>query len=205
MNLTIGRFCCTAWLLISCGGFAQMGENDIERAASRASVEVSTTIVEDFGRALANRDAAGLRQLVASEGLAIYRGFTTGNLGSRGETLQAVFSPEAITVDLTLEVSGQTPIDLPWLFPAVAEAGAQPLPSYTLADIVIDLADPLGSLSRLQPSLNGRTEMVEGSPLVLWIDHDTRLLVEAQLIDGALVGGLAIFQAGRWVALWDLR
>lgn len=203
MKRLLGVFFCVTLALTSTGCFSQ--PNDAKEIKTTAISAIDISAIKQFSQLLAKKEKDKFINLFSPSGLKVYRGFSSGNLGGRGESLSSTFTAKDVKQDLTINIDGQTPIDFPWLFPGVIEQDGHDFPTYSLAADVIDLANPPKTLARLQELLNGKAEMVEGVPLLLAANGHELVLVEAQIIDGALVGGFAIFEEGHLMAIWDIR
>ena len=196
-------------LILSTGCFSQ-SESFSDPVSSKSTTLSSREVAGSFIRSLAVKNYNQFISLLPGDGLQIYRGFSSGNLGARGDALMAVYLPQQINRDLTVNVAGQTPVDIPWLFPSLIETQGKELAIYPIDEGVIDLKSPEQSLRRLQVLLADKPEMTEGAPLLLAsATGGLQILVEAQLIDDALVGGLAIFghsgERQHLLAIWDIR
>ena len=75
---------------------------------------------------------------------------------------------------------------------------------YPLAAGIVDVQNPSKTLTKLQELLAGRSELIEGTPLLL-SDAGHQVVVEAQSIDDVLVGGFAIFEGSRLFAIWEVQ
>ncbi|WP_040391080.1 hypothetical protein [Cellvibrio sp. BR] len=202
MKKILGLFLYVTLALASTGCFSQQQGGQKEPVTLQ---KADVTVIRQFSDVLANKEREKFVELFAPAELRIYRGFASGNLGARGDSLIETFTARDIKQDLTIDIDGQTPLDFPWLFPGLIEQKGTGLVIYPLATGAIDLQNPPATLSRLQEALAGKTELVDGVPLLLVTDKNAQVLVEAQIIDGILVGGFAIFDESRLLAIWDVR
>jgi hypothetical protein len=203
MKRLLGVFFCVTLAMASTGCFSQ--PNDAKEIKTAAAPAVDISVIKQFSHLLAKKEKDSFTNLFPPTGLKVYRGFSSGNLGGRGESISSTFTAKDVKQNLTIDIEGQTPIDFPWLFPGLIEQDGSELPTYPVAGDVVDLENPSKTLAGLQALLTGKGEMVEGAPLLLAARGNKYVLVEAQIIDDALVGGFAIFQEGRLIGIWDVR
>lgn len=199
MKKILGLLFYAALALASTGCFSQPREERVN------DPKIDVSIVRQFSDVLAKKEKEKFVSFFSPAGLNTYRGFASGNLGGRGEALVRTVMAKDVNQNLTVDIDGQTPLDFPWLFPTLIEQKGSGWVAYPFATGTIDLQNPPETLSRLQELLVGKTEMVDGVPLLLATDEDELVLVEAQIIDGVLVGGFAIFDESRLLAIWDVR
>jgi hypothetical protein len=194
-------------LLIPTGCFSQ--SQSLEKSRLVKS-ETNLVVTERLSHLLSVKDRDNFIKFFSPSGLQIYRGFSSGNLGGRGAPLFETLQAEDIKQDLTVDIRDQTSLDFPWLFPGLIAQKGIGLPVYRMGNDVIDLQNPAKTLSHFQKVLTGKLEMVEGFPLLLTsADGRDQVLVEAQIIEGEMVGGFAFFHIwdGKPMlsAIWDIR
>lgn len=192
-------------VLAAASGGCYSQPQDAKEQHSTTASEINVSVVKQFSKSLAAKDKEKFVSLLAPQGLQIYRGFASGNLGGRGESLAKTFIARDIKSDLTIDVKGQTPLDFPWLFPELVAQGGDGLTVYPFTAGIIDVQSPSKTLVKLQELLTAKPELVDGVPLLLSADGTQQVVVEAQSIGGVLVGGFAIFESSRLIAIWDIR
>lgn len=161
-----------------------------ENARTNDSIAAS---VLSFSESLSNSDVRKFKEGASSEGLYLVRKFTSGNLGGRGEELSRIVPLSSMSKDMEFSIAGQTPFNIKILFPGIAVQGHKSLAQYPLSVDVCNLAfDQWGdSLKRVLAPL---AESVEGIPIMLSASTKCWVYAEAQVIDGVLVGGFAVFK-----------
>lgn len=148
--------------------------------------------VLSFSESISTGDIKKFKESTNSENIHLVRKFTSGNLGGRGKELNRIFPLSSINKEMEFSIEGQTPFGLKILFPGGPIREFKKLPQYPLAVEVCDLAfdrwvEPLKSAIAPFP------ESVEGTPIILAASTKCWVYAEAQVIDGVLVGGFAVF------------
>ncbi len=168
-------FCC----------FCSADSADMERP-------IRTSIVS-FSHAISKGDLSKFKGVASPDGIYLVRKFTSGNLGGRGEELSQKVSAATINDQMEFALKSQTPLSLKILFPGVPVKDYKQLPTHNFIAKVANLPfDQWGSF--LKKAMTPLPEAVEGSPVVLRAAPDCWVYAEAQVIDGILVGGFAVFK-----------
>lgn len=143
--------------------------------------------------AINKNDVARFKSVASPDGIYLVRKFTSGNLGGRGEELSQKVSAATINDQMEFALKSQTPLSLKIIFPGVPVKDYKQLPTHNFIAKVANLPfDQWGSF--LKKAMTPLPEAVEGSPVVLRVAPDCWVYAEAQVIDGILVGGFAVFK-----------
>ncbi|MEY4590792.1 MAG: hypothetical protein RL497_2868 [Pseudomonadota bacterium] len=169
-----------------------------DNAASTADIkQVDTAAIEsafgNFSKALTAKDTSLFIATTDAKSIYIVRKFTSGNLGGRGSELSAAYPPSSIAKDLSFAVKKQTPVELPAIFLNLPMKPFGSLPKYPLpAEIDATHFDQWAPL--LLKSLTNKPEAGPGDPVILHSPSSKYwIYAEAQIINGILAGGFAVF------------
>lgn len=146
--------------------------------------------VISFSDAISTSNTSKFVQVANSEGVHLVRKFTSGNLGGRGEELSSSISVSLINDQMEIPVKGQTSLNLKILFPELPIKSYQKLPQYKFADTQKPFDQWIPELTK---ALADAPESVNGDPVIL-VSSAYWIYAEAQIIDGILVGGFAVFK-----------
>ncbi|MDZ7924055.1 MAG: hypothetical protein U5M23_08340 [Marinagarivorans sp.] len=146
-----------------------------------------------FSDLVTTHNAKAFVELAKPSGIYVVRQFTSGNLGSRGSEFGAVVSPLLINEKLELPIENQTAFNIEILFSGLPIKSIDAISIYTLPTELEQLPfEHWGAI--LNKDLLGKPEVDKGDALIL---HTTTarywVYAEAQIIDGILVGGFAVF------------
>lgn len=148
------------------------------------------TAVVSFSDAVSTNSTSKFVQVASSEGVYLVRKFASGNLGGRGEELSSNISASLINNQMEIPVKGQTPVNLKILFPELPIKAYQKLPQYKFSNTTKSFDQWTSDLTK---ALADAPESVNGDPVIL-VSSDYLIYGEAQIIDGILVGGFAVFK-----------
>jgi hypothetical protein len=163
---------------------------EIDSANSDASLELS---VMSLSSAVSEGNVSKFKGITSSEEMYLVRKFTSGNFGGRGAELSDKFASSAITNDMEFLISGQTPFNLKMLFPGFPVKNYKKIPQYTFPTEACHLNfDQWGAA--LKKAIQPLPEAVEGNAIILKAATECWVYAEAQVIDGILVGGFAVFK-----------
>lgn len=168
-----------------CSCSAEVDSFGVDAYLELSVVSLSNSVSED--------NVSKFKGIADSEGIYLVRKFTSGNLGGRGEQLSEKFSLSAITNDIEFPINGQTPFNLKMLFPGFPVRNYKKLPQYTFPTEACHLNfDQWGAA--LKKAIQPLPEAVEGNAIILKAATECWVYAEAQVIDGILVGGFAVFK-----------
>jgi hypothetical protein len=168
--------------------------NSESKNDDKQSVESSVkSILMAFSDSISNRDTKKLIAITAPDGIHLIRKFTSGNLGGRGEEFSSKIQISAITQQMQLAIEGQAPFSFEILFPELPIKSYEKLPHYKLSSEIDTLAFDQW-IPPLAKALSGLSEAEHGDPILLVSSSNYWIYAEAQIIDGILVGGFAVFK-----------
>jgi hypothetical protein len=147
----------------------------------------------NFSKALTSKDVSLFVAATDSKSIYLVRKFNSGNLGGRGSELSANYLPTAIAKDLSFAVEKQTAVELPAIFLNLPMKPFASLPKYPLPPEIdtthFDQWAPL-----LLKGLTNKPEAGPGDSVILFTPSSKYwIYAEAQIINGILAGGFAVF------------
>lgn len=163
---------------------------EVDSASINSSLELS---VVSLSSAVSEGNIAKFKNVTDSEGVYLVRKFTSGTLGGRGPELSDRFAPSSITTEMEFLINGQTPFSLKILFPGFPVKNYKEIPEYTFPAEACHLNFDQWGVA-LKRAIEPLPEAVEGNPIILKAATECWVYAEAQVIDGILVGGFAVFK-----------
>lgn len=146
-----------------------------------------------FSESISNGNVEKFKESTNSNGIYLVRKFTSGNLGGRGEELSRMVPLSSMNKEMEFSIEGQTPFNIKILFPGIPVPEYKKLPQYPLSADVCDLAFDQWE-APLKRAVAPLRESAEGIPIILTASTKCWVYTEAQVIDGVLVGGFAVFK-----------
>ncbi|MGN0920665.1 MAG: hypothetical protein ACI4NJ_02935 [Cellvibrio sp.] len=175
------------------------------------SVHAKYQGADEFISAILSSDREKLDEMMSDDGLLICRIFVSGNLGGRGEDSCSNYKVGALKFDegVFAPVTGQTDISLNWLFSQSITQIKTSAMVFFESKNPIAISSPHKTATELVELLQGVKQVLDGEPVMLGYSNGNYMLLEVQLIDDVLVGGMAFFETvdgvDKLVAIYDLR
>lgn len=174
-------------LLILCGSCAaETGDSNKKSAGAVFEIALGS-----FSGAVSASKPSSFVAISNPQGVHLVRKFTSGNLGGRGKELSKNVSASLLNSEMEFPVKDQTPFSLKILFPGLPIKSYKALPHYQFTvtkGLSFDQWAPV-----LTKTLVNVPEAVNGSPVIL-VSSNYWVYSEAQVIDGVVVGGFAVFK-----------
>lgn len=163
-----------------------------EPKAKNNSIDSSfEKVVTAFSNAVSTGSTSNFLDIANPDGVYLVRKFTSGNLGGRGEELSRSVPASSLNEEMEFAIKDQTPFNLKVIFPGLLVEASKKLPQLNVRDIE-GLSFEEWS-PELMKALVDAPEAVSGDPVLL-VSQKYWIYCEAQIIDGVLVGGFAIFE-----------
>ncbi len=206
--------CCLITFIVS-GCMAKESPSIQPASKNSVSAEINSSFkhVGIFLNAIKNKNKQQLSSLIGANGLIIQREFTSGNRGgTRGKAFIKKYAVSELTNNLGFVVESQTPVDLIWLFPDSSKKSISEIANYP-ANFPVNFPNATNTdewLDTLKLMVSSHPEGKDGVPFIT-VSKDQKIIIltEAQVIDGVLVGALALLAEvnGKFELLyiWDLR
>lgn len=208
MYINLSKINVLACLLVMAFSGSLMADNSVKVTAPEVTQSVS-----QFIGGVSQSNVQSLKTLIGDDGLWVCRIFTSGTYGGRGEDFCGQYPFESLNgkAGISVAVKGQTDILFGWLFPqAVAVLGeGKNIPIRKIALASIEVTSPQQTLRALVPALQGIAEVTSGEPVIILFADGRFALLEGQVIEDVLVGGVAFFElierSEGLTAIYDLR
>lgn len=163
-----------------------------EPKAKNKSIDLSfEKVVTAFSNSVSTGSTSKFLDITNSDEVHLVRKFTSGNLGGRGEELNRSVSVSSLNDEMEFPIKDQTPFNLKIIFPGLPVEASKKLPKFNVRDIEgLSFEEWYPELMK---ALVDAPEAVSGDPVLL-VSQKYWIYCEAQIIDGVLAGGFAIFE-----------
>lgn len=168
-----------------CSCSAEVDSSGLGASLERSIVSLSSAVSEG--------NVAKFKDITDSESVYLVRKFTSGTLGGRGAELSDKFASSSITKEMEFLINGQTPFSLKMLFPGFPVKNYKEIPQYIFPAEACHLNFDQWGVA-LKKAIEPLPEGVDGHAIILKTATECWVYAEAQVIDGILVGGFAVFK-----------
>lgn len=166
-------------------------------SSNKSSTSIEST-AQTFIKSLKDTNARRFNNIVSDAGMIFIRNFVSGN-GARGTDIRNYYKVSDIPKHLTIQIKGQSGIDLKSLFLQSMHADKSNIHIVNVNNPIINFTDN-GSSDNYAPStdelmteLSSIVKNCYNSPVIYNLHSKEFILSESQVIDNLPMGSFAIF------------